>query len=148
MTDTERIICRCVSGTETRSAESSLDNCTCCKEISQDTISCKFHIDWCTCRVNAECKGICTDTCSAEDVCCCTDILKSAGVQRWSGESICPAFPLLQSGEGTYLTREDYRPERCGIQGRRHNIREDTGEEDQASQYQYHHWFTNQCRQL
>ena len=78
MTDTERIICRCVSGTEARSAESSLDNCPCCKEVSQDTVSCKFHIDRCTCRVNAECKGVCTDACSAEDVCCCTDILKSA----------------------------------------------------------------------
>ena len=77
MTDTECIIGRGISGTETWSAECSLNNGSCSKKISQDTISRKFHVDWSTCRVNAECKCICTDACSAKDVCCCTDIFES-----------------------------------------------------------------------
>ena len=77
MTDAERIVCRCISCTKTWSAECSLNNRTCFKKICQDSISCKFHIDRSTCRINTECKCISSNACTTKDICCCADIFKS-----------------------------------------------------------------------
>ena len=52
VTDTESIIRRCVTSTKARTAESCLQNGTCCKQISCHAVSQQFHINWCTCRIN------------------------------------------------------------------------------------------------
>ena len=77
MTDTECIIGRCISGTKAWSAECSFNNSTCLKKVCKDTVSCKFHVDWSTCWINAQSKCICTDACSTKNISCCTDIFES-----------------------------------------------------------------------
>ena len=53
MTDTERIVCRCISGTEARSAECSLHNCACSDKFCKNAVLSQFHVDWSTCRIYA-----------------------------------------------------------------------------------------------
>ena len=51
MSDWKCIISRCISGTKTRTTECSLNYSTCLHKISKSSISCKFHINWRTCRI-------------------------------------------------------------------------------------------------
>ena len=77
MADTESIICRCITGAKTRTTECSFYDGTCLDESCQCSVLCKFHINRCTCRINTQCKCICSDTCAFQNICCCTDVLKS-----------------------------------------------------------------------
>ena len=78
MADTESIVGRCISCTETWSTKCGFNYSTCSKELCQDTIFCKFHINRRTCRINTESESICSNAGSTKDISCCTDILKSA----------------------------------------------------------------------
>ena len=77
MTDRECVIRRSISCSEARSTECCLHNSSCFHKICNCTILNKFHINRCTCRVNAECKFICSNVLSFDDICSCTDIFKS-----------------------------------------------------------------------
>ena len=77
MTDRECVIRRSISCSEARSTECCLHNSSCFHKICNCTILNKFHINRCTCRIYAECKFICSDVLSFDDICSCTDILES-----------------------------------------------------------------------
>ena len=77
VTDGERIIGRCISGTEARSAECCLHDRSRFHKVSNCTVLYKFHVNRCTCRIYAECKFIRTNVMSFDNVCCSTDIFKS-----------------------------------------------------------------------
>ena len=53
VTDTQGIVCRCITCSETWSAECCLHDRTCCHQICQSAVSCQFYIDRSTCRVYA-----------------------------------------------------------------------------------------------
>ena len=78
MTDRERIICRCISRSETRTAKCCFYNCSRFHKIGYDTIFHKFHINRRTCRIYAERKCIRSDIMTFDDICCRTDIFKTA----------------------------------------------------------------------
>ena len=99
MADGERIVRRSVPCAEARSAECGLHNSSCLKEISYRTVFHKFHVNRHTCGVNAECKFICSDISSFDDVRSRADILKSAaGTSRDDAlihiEPAVPDLPL------------------------------------------------------
>ena len=77
MADTESIICRCITGAEARTTECSFYDGTCLDESCQCSVLCKFHINRCTCRINTQCKCICSDACTFQDIRSRTDIFKS-----------------------------------------------------------------------
>ena len=78
MTDRKCVVRRCISCSETWTTECSFYNSSCFHQISDRTIFHQFHINRSTCRINAECKFVCSDILSFNDVCCRTDIFKSA----------------------------------------------------------------------
>ena len=61
MTDRECVVGRCISCTKARSAESSLYDCTCLKKLCYSSVFHKLHVYWSRCRVNTQCKLVCSD---------------------------------------------------------------------------------------
>ena len=78
MTDTECVVCRCVTCSEARSAERGLYDRTALDQVSHSSIFCQLHIDRCTCRINAQGKFIISDIIAAQNICCITDIFVAA----------------------------------------------------------------------
>ena len=83
MTDGERIVRRSVSCAEARSTKRSLDHGSCLHQICQSSVSRQFHVNRCAGRIYTQSKCVISDTVSAQDVRCVTDIFKSAA--RTSG---------------------------------------------------------------
>ena len=78
VSDGECIIGRCISCAETWSTECGLHDRSCFHQCRNCSIFHKFHVNWCTCRVNTECKFIRTNIFSFDDICCSADIFKTA----------------------------------------------------------------------
>ena len=76
--DGKRIVCRRISRSEARSAERRLHDRSRCHQICHRSVFHQFHINRRTCRVYAECELVRTDILSADNVCRCADIFKSA----------------------------------------------------------------------
>ena len=77
VTDTKRIVRRCIACAKARTTECCFYNCTSLKQICQNTILRKFHINRCTCRIYTQSKLVISDACTAQDICRITDIFKS-----------------------------------------------------------------------
>ena len=45
--------------------------------VCQCSVLRKFHINRCTCRINTQCECVCSDACTFQNICGCTDVLKS-----------------------------------------------------------------------
>ena len=78
MTDTESIVGRCVPGSKARTAESCLNNGSCCHKVCKSSVPCKLRIDRRTCRIYAESELVRANALSLKYIRCCTYILEAA----------------------------------------------------------------------